>query len=539
MRLRTYQREAVHHLARGRKRFLFDDMGLGKTVVALVSAWHTRATCVIVVSPPGVRDVWIEQSRVWSTFTPKIVTGPGEIQWPVPGELRAMSYNQLGLCVSHATKTIKPEKKRDANGKRVPQEVRERKYRQKLARNQVWTKACRRLQGPPPPGVVVIFDEAHWLKSTKTHAHHGAKAMRMLVETYGGKVYALTGTPAPHSPLDYWGLVEVMGVERETWGTFDRFVKHFDGKQIKWLAPKEERRRLASQFGQIYEVGDEGNSSKPAMYTRALASLERKLAARKLGVGGQSWKWAKVPPGGPIWPVFGSLALRREKSLALPDLPAKQYSIRTVRCKQYRGETGRALKKAAKLIGNRVGKRVISELDPSEVVAILDEVNEAEHLASCLKALAISKIPALFELVEEHEAACEPLIVASAYRDPIEELAKRKGWGAIAGSFSRKQREHSKQAFRAGKLHGLAITQQAAGEGLTLVHHGDRTCCRMAFVSRTWSAAVEAQTEDRISRFGQTCATTYIDIVVDHPLEWAVHRALARKATVSRVALEL
>lgn len=527
-------------------KLLLDDMGTGKTVQALAASWMARASCMLVVAPPTPCGVWVELAEQWSGLKAIRLDKTEDLRWPNPGECAVVSYNKIGMM----TRTIRGKRRRipktKRNGDKLSAEERAERERKRDKNWQGWVDAYNRLMRTAPhPHTALVLDEAHWVKSDRSNYHHGCKTLRIAVQARGGAAWALTGTPIPRDPLDFWGLLEVMGLESE-WagkgGPFQQFIEHFDGRQIKWLSPAEERSRLASSFGLRWEKGDESSTTKPLEYVRAIRILEQKLARRKRGVGGSTWKWADNPPGGPIYPRMPRTTLRRESSVALPGLPKRQYVIRKVpTARTYRDDAGnnisREIKRAARLIGQRIGKRV-DAIKPSEVAAILTELDEHEHLSTCLQALARAKIPAMQAMIAEYEEAGVPLVVASAYRAPVDALMGRKGWGVVSGGVSSKDRDKHIADFTAGRLHGLAITQSTGGEGLTLIKCGDKVVHQMLVVSRTWSAALEEQIERRCARYGQTKSVTVTDLLTEHPLEWAVLRALARKQSVSRTALK-
>ena len=124
--------------------------------------------------------------------------------------------------------------------------------------------------------------------------------------------------------------------------------------------------------------------------------------------------------------------------------------------------------------------------------------------------LAESRIPALLEMVEDHEEQGVPLVVFSAHRKPIDTLGKREGWLVITGDTPDKQAVA--RAFQSGQYKGVAVTIQAGGVGLTLTHASNAI-----FVDRDWNPAQNVQAADRLHRIGQKAdSVLYTHLTADH-----------------------
>jgi SWI/SNF-related matrix-associated actin-dependent regulator 1 of chromatin subfamily A len=222
------------------------------------------------------------------------------------------------------------------------------------------------------------------------------------------------------------------------------------------------------------------------------------------GLGQVEWDPTAVHPKAmdPIRPY----ALRRVRKDVLPQLPPKMRQTIQV-----------APPAAAARAMDKAWAEHAHSLDE-----LLERLGNGEHLAGDRKGLAEHKIPALMELVQQYEAAGEPLVVFSAHRAPVEALQQRQGWAAILGGST--GRGTVLERFQAGELKGLACTIRAAGTGLTLTR-----AANVVFVDRDWNPAANMQAEDRVYRIKQDRKVTIIDIVCDHPLDRAVTEMLTHK----------
>jgi hypothetical protein len=157
-----------------------------------------------------------------------------------------------------------------------------------------------------------------------------------------------------------------------------------------------------------------------------------------------------------------------------------------------------------------------------------------EEFSSLRAALAESRIPALLEMVEDHEEQGVPLVVFSAHKAPVLACGEREGWEAITGDTSSKKRQEIVERFQAGKLKGLALTIRAGGVGLTLTH-----AWKAIFVDLDWVPSQNQQAEDRICRIGQLAAhCEIVRMVSDHVLDIHVLDLIGWKIAVIEAAIE-
>lgn len=208
--------------------------------------------------------------------------------------------------------------------------------------------------------------------------------------------------------------------------------------------------------------------------------------------------------------------LRRRREEVLPFLPKKNYTTIEV---------------------NGLSKELKSQLDTlSQDWLDLVEVGDLppfESFAAIRASLATSRIPAMLEMVEDHEEEGIPLVVFSAHREPIEALKDREGWEIIVGKVPPKKRHEIVEKFQNGELKGVALTIQAGGVGLTLTH-----AWKALFVDLDWTPALNSQAEDRICRLGQTKPCEIVRLVSNHVLDKHITKLLTSKIELFQNAID-
>jgi SWI/SNF-related matrix-associated actin-dependent regulator 1 of chromatin subfamily A len=211
--------------------------------------------------------------------------------------------------------------------------------------------------------------------------------------------------------------------------------------------------------------------------------------------------------------------LRRLKSEVLPELPLKTVDIVTV-------DIDAKAMKACEAYLEKFGG-----LD-----AVMEKLGKGlsfETMATVRSVLASAKIPAMLEYVEQYEEADEPVVVFSAHRAPIDQLAKRRGWEVITGDTPNKKRDDIVDAFQRGDLKGVGCTIKAAGVGITLTR-----AAYMLFVDREFTPALNWQAEDRISRIGQERPHFIKILAADHPLDVRLSELLSKKKDLIEASVD-
>jgi len=205
------------------------------------------------------------------------------------------------------------------------------------------------------------------------------------------------------------------------------------------------------------------------------------------------------------------VALRRLRKDVLPDLPTKMWQEIIV-------EVDRNVLSQCDAFVKRAGgvERLIELVEQEKM--------DFTTMSSIRSALSQAKIPAMLEIVREHDESNEPLLVFSAHRAPIDLLGKIKGWGVITGDEDAAKKTATAERFQKGELKGLGLTIRAGGTALTLTR-----AARMLFVDRDWKPTANAQAEDRAVRLGQTRGVIVMILKANHPLDCRVSEILLKK----------
>lgn len=231
------------------------------------------------------------------------------------------------------------------------------------------------------------------------------------------------------------------------------------------------------------------------------------------------WSWGK--PHESVPRILSRVMLRRTRDQVLPQLPKKSYSTISVPLSDSDNEALATMLRAA-------GVRI------SEITAdTLSKLLRSSHVMAARKLLATAKIKHALQWVEECEAAGEPVIVFSAHRGPVLEIARRDGWRSITGDVSPEDRTLIAAEFQAGKLKGIAATIDAGGVAITLTR-----ACMALFVDLEWTPAANSQAEDRILRLGQERAVTIYRAVAEHELDEKVAALLKGKQETLQASIE-
>lgn len=223
-------------------------------------------------------------------------------------------------------------------------------------------------------------------------------------------------------------------------------------------------------------------------------------------------EWGDATPA--VAASLRKVMLRRLKRDVLADLPAK--TVRVVEVDGLSASLRRLLDKA--LVTNQAA------LDAYKTANDTANGTYFEGLAEARAALATLKLGAAIDMVEEFEAANEPVVVFSAHRAPIDAFGDRTGWAVITGDVTPEKRKAIQDAFQAGTLRGVACTIKAAGVALTLTR-----ATNALFIDEEWNPILNVQAQDRIYRLGTTHGVLITRLVAAHALDRHVARIIADK----------
>jgi hypothetical protein len=439
--LYPYQRAGVAWLAARKNAGLFDDPGLGKTIQTLV-ALPDKAP-VVVVCPSVAKGVWQREAAAWRPdYKVSVLSGEKSFRWSAAGEIVVLNYDIL------------------------PPSVKTGKF----------DELAPALAASMPPGVVVVADEAHKLKSSKALRTKRFRAIAYAAMRKDGRAWLLTGTPMLNEPMELWTVLNAALLAKEAYGSFDNFVDLYAGT--------------------------------------------------KLPRGGYEWG----TPSPEVGPRLKRVALRRRREEVLPDLPVKTYDEIPVEI------TDKEALKLADEIMRRLAEQGV-DLERAVKLAALTDLMGAvpfEMISKTRAALATAKIKAMEEVVEDYEEQNEPLVVFSAHRAPINLLAKRPGWVTITGDETGEEKAALAQAFQEGQYKGIALTIRAGGEAITLTR-----ASHLLFVDLEWTPALNNQASDRICRLGQNRGCIIKTLVAEHPLEQRIYELLTEKERLIEAGVEV
>lgn len=153
-------------------------------------------------------------------------------------------------------------------------------------------------------------------------------------------------------------------------------------------------------------------------------------------------------------------------------------------------------------------------------------------ISKAMHDLAIAKIPAMLDGVEEHERLGHAQLMFSRHREPIQALARRQGWGIIHGDIPEAERYALVKKFQTGKINGLALTIQTGSMAFDL-SRADYA----GFVSCDYRAILNGQAEDRPMSLDRDRPLVVERYIADHPLDRWLFEILTNKETLERAVI--
>lgn len=309
------------------------------------------------------------------------------------------------------------------------------------------------LYGEPLPGTVLIVDEAHAVKTPKTQQTKAVRVVARMVRAAGGRTWPMTGTPILNRPPELWTLLDTFDLAQEAYGTWTRFRGIFGGRQGKF----------GTEWGGRIDMD------------AAVAGLRRVM-------------------------------LRRESDdvLGLPEVAVRDIVV----------ELDDKTRKLADAFVASLAERGLS-LDDAFALAKSGDGGMFEEISKMRAALALAKIGAMSDLVDEYLEAGEHPVVFCYHRAPIEALAEKPRAAAILGGVDTLDRTEIVRKFQDGELDVLGLTYGAGGVGITVTR-----AKRVIEVDWPWTPALVDQARARIRRIGQKSDRLFADrLVANHPLD--------------------
>lgn len=450
-----FQRRDVEFLVSRERVLNANEQGLGKTVETIASLPYGAA--VLVVCPKEARHVWpreLERFR-GDEFVAIEIKKRADFRLPAAHEMIVCNFDLL------------PPK--DAV-----------------------------LVAPAP--LFLVCDEIHKLANAKTNRTQSWTAIRDGAPAE--RVVGLSGTPLPTDPLDLWGVLSAVGVEREVFGSFTRFAELFYGRKRYFWAGRT-RRGAGWVFGVCPDRGREAED-------KLAVNVDTLIAPHTC----ETCKGEPMTPSPEIAKMLSRVMIRHEKKDVLKDLPEKIYQVIQV-------------PPSAKV------KATLDRMDlaPVLVAETLDQVQESAPLMTARRMIAEAKIAYAEDILDEWEAEGHAALAFSAHRLPVERIGQRLGWSAIIGDMA-EDRRAVEADFQCGKTRGVALTIQAGSTALTLTR-----ASRVLFIDRAWNPSDNDQAEDRAHRIGQTAGLVIVDLVLDHPVDRHVHVLNMRKRAIIRATV--
>lgn len=449
----AYQAEGVKWLHQRKRALLADEMGLGKSASALRSLPSGHGT--IVVCPASLRLNWAREvykfrpdlgvalSSGVDHLTESLLNRDGERARPWCARLRKFKQGELPVPGSREVVIVSFEGLPEITNNRwlIPYALGD---------------------------VTLLIDEAHKVKNR--HADRTKKVRLLRRQT--GRCLGLTGTPMEGKPIDLWGVLESLGLEKQVFGDFAGFLRAFGAKK-QFFAGKFAGYTFADE-----PVEDVSELLKPVMLRR----------------------------------------LRRD---VMKNLPPKVYADHPVEL------SPELYAELDAIYAEWQGLEAEGKIAP-------DALPPFELMSTVRAKLAEARIDDVIDFCDRYEEEKIPLVVFCSHTEPLRALVggdfgkPREGWGCITGETRVAMRDFYVNAFQEGMLQGLAVAAQAGGVGLTLTR-----AAHCLFVDQSYTPSENKQCEDRLVRIGQRASSVLITRMrSEHALERRLVDILSGKETL-------
>lgn len=448
-----FQKEGAQWLTGQRFALLADEMGLGKTVQAITAADRIDAKTIRVLCPAVARFTWAREFGLWSPTrpTPLVVTSASELP-PIPAPTTICSYDLAS----------------------VP-------------RVNAWLRKL--------PADILIPDEFHYLKTPdakRTQAVFGADGLGRDV----GRIWCLSGTPAPNHAGELWVLLRCFGLYA---GDYDAFI---------------------GEFCNSYEspYGRRVTGTKVSAIPRLRALLEPIILRRK-----------KADVLKDLPPIYYGNLLEVEPGPVDLELCYPDYFLlgdRSAELQEKLRSEHAVLKAAIEKTTSAYMKG--PSLEPRSI--LLESIHKS--VSSYRRYVGLQKMPPLADLVanELESGAYEKIVIFAVHRDVIEGFRSRLSrFGAVTlyGNIDPHTREVHIQKFQTNPRCRVFVGNiQAAGTNINL------TAAHNVLVAEPdWVPGNNAQAIMRTHRIGQTMPV-YVRFaaLANNPLDISIQRLLRRKA---------
>lgn len=366
------------------------------------------------------------------------------------------------------------------------------------------------------PWDLIILDESHYIKSSKTERW---RALRLLREKSKSRM-VLTGTPIGNSPMDLWSQLEFLGEGLSGFSSFNAF-KSFHG---------------------VYE--EVGQGIQKLVGLKNVPLLQERLSRISFSIS------------------------KEEAGLKLPD---KLYDVIEVEMTPIQREiySKVASEMAIKIESALSG--VVNEMVVSHVLTMLlrlaqitsghvvwDPIIDEEGNIKVDKRIERipgenPKIDAVVELLtaEDYDPKGK-MIIWCCFVEDIVALHERLEslnikHGLYYGAVSQNDRDEVAKAFNNDpEMKVIIINPQCGGEGLDLIgynkldpEHSETYVNREIFFSQNWSSILRAQAEDRAHRRGARVPVQITDLVVPGSIDDEIRRRVKDKQVMADSVTDL
>ena len=432
---RPHQIEGAHFLADRKAALLADEPRVGKTGAAIMAADYVLADTILVVTTSSGRPVWRRAFADWSPFGRKV-----QVVKHCPDRDTQVAIVSWGGITQPETRSALLQRQWD----------------------------------------VLILDESHFAKSfdaRRTQAVYGVCEHDRLAQSAAlvrraGRVWCLTGTPMPNSPLDLFPMLRALTSDRLAPDVLTQ--QRFMDRYTHW------RPKKLNHWSTIKIVMGGRNGDELA---KRLDGFVLRRTQQDVGI---------TAPAYEIMPLATTSAMRRqvEKDIDMASVLAA-------------AETG-----STKDLEMHLGplRRLTGEL-------------KAKAIADAVK--------------EEFECGLDKIVLAYWHKDVgtiLRESLSTYGVVGIDGSATAKDRESAEQRF----LHDPSIRVflgqiQAAGEAIDL-----SSAAELLFVEASFQPAHMKQMSLRVTNHSQARSPRVRVAVLEGSLDEAVQSILLRKWSAIR-----
>ena len=452
----------------------------------------------LIVAPAVAKGVWRGEFRTWRPQRQvSMLSGRDSFHWPRGDEILVTNYDILpqihdvtGALTGRACEGHFPPVPCKACAIKVvmvgdtPRTVKEGHLEACNERGNflplVHCPGCHPFLKDAPPHMVLIADEAHYLKSMKADRTRRFRALSDAVRKKEGRVWLLTGTPLENKPPELWAVFQAAGIAEEAFGDFDSFVEMFKGQALPY--------------------------------------------------GGYEWGL----PDDDIRERLRRVTLRRMRVDVLPQLPVKVWSDYEVEldahcvraCEKFLKEQGKDVEQIIRMLES--GKMdfdkiamIRAALATAKIPAMIKIVQDFEERDEPLIVFSAHRAP--IDTLEKRPGWA--VITGDVSPDKRKEIEEH----FEAGS----DRERLKKIGKTAPLKGVGLTIRAGGVALTLVRANTAL-----FVDRDWKPTANAQAEDRLVRIGQKRGVIIMTLYGNHPLDERVTEVLEKKTRLISASVD-